>query len=186
MKKLLITFFTVLFCLTSSVGWSLEYKDLVKRDGFYYKKFSNILFSGKVDGQFNGSIKYGEREGDWVVYWNNGQLFFEGNYKNGKKEGSWITYYNNGILQEKSTYQDGKIEGFYKRYYDNGKLTYKGFYKNDKRVGFWWSHWDNGVDWFIGIYKNGKREGKWVQYDTIGSLDKEETGTYKDGIKISD
>ena len=54
MKKLLITFFTVLFCLTSSVGWGLEYKDVVEQDGIYYKKFTEVPFTGEITGQKKG------------------------------------------------------------------------------------------------------------------------------------
>ena len=80
MKNLLITFFTVLFCLTSSVGWSLEYKDLVKRDGVYYKKFTDVPFTGKITGKTTGSFKNGKLDGSWVAYYDNGQLNFKGNY----------------------------------------------------------------------------------------------------------
>jgi len=37
-----------------------------------------------------------------------------------------------------------------------------------------------------GEYKNGKKEGYWVSYFDNGTLYKEDTGTFKDGIKISD
>jgi antitoxin component YwqK of YwqJK toxin-antitoxin module len=37
-----------------------------------------------------------------------------------------------------------------------------------------------------GTHKNGKREGVWVGYNKDGTVDKEYTGTYKDGKKISD
>ena len=48
MNKKLITLFTVLFCLTSSVGWSEVMDDLVQRDGLFYKQFSDKPFTGKV------------------------------------------------------------------------------------------------------------------------------------------
>ena len=66
MNKILITFFTVLFCLTSSVGWSLEYKELIKRDGLYYKKFTDVPFTGKITGKEQGLIKNGGKEGFWT------------------------------------------------------------------------------------------------------------------------
>jgi antitoxin component YwqK of YwqJK toxin-antitoxin module len=37
-----------------------------------------------------------------------------------------------------------------------------------------------------GKYLNGKKEGTWVQYFVDGTIDKEETGTFKNGKKISD
>ena len=70
--KLLITFFTVLFCLTSSVGWSFEFKDLIERNGVYYKKLSDVPFTGEVTGKYQGSFKNVKREGSWIYYrrWN--------------------------------------------------------------------------------------------------------------------
>ena len=135
MNKTLITFFTVLFCLTSSVGWSLELKDLVERDGIYYKKFSDVPFTGKTTGQVKGSFKDGKRDGSWVTYWDNGQLSFKGDYNNGKRDGSWV------------------------RYWDNGQLWKKGNYKNSKREGSWVDYnKDGSVDTELsGIYKNGKK-----------------------------
>ena len=37
-----------------------------------------------------------------------------------------------------------------------------------------------------GNYKNDKKEGSWVIYKYDGSVDKVNSGTYKDGKKISD
>ena len=109
MNKTLITFFTVLFCLTSSVGWSLEMKDLVERDGLFYKKSSSVPFTGKVRGEYQGSIKNGEREGYWIYYWDKEKLRSKGKYKNGYKEGSWVSYNKDGTVRKKytGTYKDG-------------------------------------------------------------------------------
>ena len=103
-----MTFFTVLFCLTSSVGWSLTIKDLVVREGLYYKKFSDVPFSGKISGyNKKGAIVNGVHEGAWVHYWSNGQLYSKGNWKNGKEEGAWVYYGKEGTLNK-------KISGIYK------------------------------------------------------------------------
>ena len=60
--------------------------DLVERDGLYYEKFTDAPFNGKVTGDKQGSFKDGKRDGAWVTYHENGQLWSKGNYKNGKKE----------------------------------------------------------------------------------------------------
>jgi len=44
MNKTLITFFTVLFCMTSSVDWNDSFDDLVLRDGVIYQKFTEKPF----------------------------------------------------------------------------------------------------------------------------------------------
>ena len=86
MKKTLITFFIIIFCLNSSVGWGIKLYELVERDGIYYKKFSDIPFTGKIESRKIGT----------------------GNYKNGKREGSWVMYYDDGRIMDKSYYKDGK------------------------------------------------------------------------------
>ena len=88
--KILLTI--IFLSLLSSPSWSVSYDDLVERDGVYYKKFSDVPFSGKVTEIYKGSIKNGKREGAWISYYDNGQLDFKGNYKNGKEEGEWIDY----------------------------------------------------------------------------------------------
>ena len=108
MNKILITFFTVLFCLTSSVGWSLEYKDLVILDGLYYKKFTDVPFTWEVTGKEQGSFKNGKKDGSWIMYYDNGQLWEKENYKNGKRNGYTIRYWNNGQLYSKGDYRNGK------------------------------------------------------------------------------
>ena len=130
---------TILFLsLLSSPSWSETFDDLVQRDGVYYKKFSNVPFSGKITGLPKGSIKNGKFDGEWVGYWEDVQLMWKGNYKNGKREGAWAGYDS------------------------TGQLLYEGH------------------------YKNGKKEGDWDGYNKDGTVDKERTGTFKDGEKISD
>ena len=138
MKKLLITFFTVLFCLTSSVGWSLEYKDLVKRDGIYYKSFTDVPFTGEITGKKRGSFKSGKMDDSWIAYWWNGQLNFKGDYKNGKRDGSWVSYWEDGQLWKKGNYKNGNREGLWLIYWGRGNKTVSkeltGTYKDGKKI----------------------------------------------------
>ena len=90
-----------------------SYDDLVKRDGLYYKKFSDVPFSGKITGLFEvsgevieldqGMIKDGMKEGAWFIRYSNGQLSFKGNYKNDKEEGTWVGYGLDGRVQKERT-----------------------------------------------------------------------------------
>ena len=72
--------------------------DLVERDGLYYKKFTEVPFTGEIEGVDQGKIKNGKKEGPWVIYYSDGQLFSKGEYKNGLREGPWVYYSRNGIL----------------------------------------------------------------------------------------
>jgi hypothetical protein len=103
--KILIT---IIFLSLLSSSCSVPSDDLVVRDGLYYKKFSEVPFSGKVTGLGNGSIKNGKREGEWVGYWDDGQLMYKGNYKNGKEEGEWVHYWDGRVDEANSgTFKNG-------------------------------------------------------------------------------
>ena len=87
--------------------------DLVERDGLYYKKFTDVPFTGEIsDKTTQGTFRNGEKEGPWVEYWKNGQLSFKGTYKDGKRDGPWVSYYyEDGQVWSERTYKDGKQDG---------------------------------------------------------------------------
>ena len=77
----------VLMSLVSFPSWGLTYDDLVKREGIYYKKFTDVPFTGEVDeGVSKGSIKNGKMEGYWERYWYNGQLKGKGSTRTVRKK----------------------------------------------------------------------------------------------------
>ena len=130
-------------------------KDLVKRDGLYYKKFTDVPFTGKVTGKTQGSLTKGKWNGPWVRYYYNGQLWEKGNYKNGKENGPWVRYYyKKERLKSKEIYKNGKRDGSWVHYYDNGQLKSKGNYKNGKQDGPWVYYTRDGFP-YTRIYKNG-------------------------------
>jgi len=159
MNKTLITFFTLLFFLTSSVGWSIEYKDLVERDGIYYKKFIDGPFTGKIEGKEQGLIKNGKKEGLWIEYHTNGYLKSKGKFENGNKEGTWVKYYSNKQLKSKGKFENGNKEGLRIKYYSNGQLKSKGDFINSNKEGSWeWYNLDGTIDGKkYGIWKNNKK-----------------------------
>ena len=138
----LLTLLTCLFILSPNVvlGETVKYEDLVKREGLYYKKFTNVPFTGKVTkGREQGRLKNGKRVGVWVEYDGSGRVSKEVTYENGKKV-TWVQY----------------------KYHSNGQLRTKE------------------------TYKDGKFDGPWVNFNEDGTVDEERTGTFKNGVKISD
>jgi antitoxin component YwqK of YwqJK toxin-antitoxin module len=59
--------------------------DLVITNGLYYRKFTEVPFTGNTTGKTQGS------------------------FRNGKKHGPWVSYHDNGQLRSKVTYKDGKM-----------------------------------------------------------------------------
>ena len=79
--------------------WNSNYGWFVERDDLYYKKFTNVPFTGEVSGIKNGKFKDGKLDGLWVTYHDNGQLEFKGNYEDGKRIGLSEVYYDKGQLK---------------------------------------------------------------------------------------
>ena len=108
MKTLfLVTMFLTLPALVSAETVSIG--DLVKRNGLFYKKFTNVPFTGKTSGRIQGTIKDGKLHGLVELYYENGQLEQKTNYKDGEWHGLVEKYHENGQLKEKWNYKDGKF-----------------------------------------------------------------------------
>ena len=96
--------FLLIFC-TPSWSETLTMDDLVERNNLFYKKFTNVPFTGEVSGIENGNIKNGRKNGEWVSYHKNGQLDTKGNWKDGQLDGLRESYHENGKLFIKNSYK---------------------------------------------------------------------------------
>ena len=144
MKTLFITLVTILFvCLLFFVQFrdipvgNTHIGELVERDGIFYKKFTDVPFTGRVDkGPTKGVFKNGEREGSWVWYYDNGQMRFKGDFRNGKKEGPWIYFYGKGQIDKKGDYKNDNKEGPWMSYTRDGSIVKEetGIYKNGEKI----------------------------------------------------
>ena len=184
------TLLAILFVsLLSSPSWSagISIGDLVKRDGLTYKKFTDVPFTGDVDeGLEQGSFNNGKREGHWVWYHANGQLKSKGEYKSGRQEGLWVRYHENGQLRSKGDYKNDTQEGLWVTHNKNGQLFIEANFKEGEQDGLLVQYYDNGKLWYQGHFNKGKQEGPWLWYSYDGTVEKNLTGTYKNGKKISD
>ena len=152
-------FVHLIFFFLSLPSFAETMNDLVEREGLFYKKFTDVPFTGEVNGKAQGSFKDGKREGSWFWYHDNGQLFGKGEYKDGKEEGPMVWYYENGQIFLKGRYKDGRREGPWVKYHYNGQLEYKRQYKDGKRGGPSVSYYEDGSinEDDIDISKNGKK-----------------------------
>ena len=72
MKRILASLvLMVLLFPALALGETMD--DLVEREGLFYKKFSDVPFTGKVMGRRQGILKDGKKVGPWVIYYENGQ-----------------------------------------------------------------------------------------------------------------
>ncbi len=75
----------------------------------YYEKFTDVPFTGNVTGKERGKISKGKKEGEWLNYYENGQLFIKGNFRDGKLDGEFLMYDEDGKLKRTRIYKDGEI-----------------------------------------------------------------------------
>ena len=64
MKYLIIIFSLLFNSLISSK--EIYFKDLLKKDGIYYEKYSHTPFTGKTIGLLEGTFKKGVKYGEFV------------------------------------------------------------------------------------------------------------------------
>ena len=134
-----LTLLILLFVSFSNPSLSETKDDLVERNNLIYKKFSDVPFSGVLEGQWDGE------------------------FKDGKKVGLWRIYYVNGQLREKGSYIDGIKDGYWEKFLDDGKNIYKGFWKNGKREGLWEFYFEGQLE-LKGSFVDGKPTGIWEDY----------------------
>ena len=113
--KYLFFILPTLFSFQTPSVWceEVDYLELLKRDGLYYKNFSEEPFTGTSVGEWRGEVI------------------------KGKEQGTWTIWYDNGKLESRVTYKDGKLEGPYEWYSENGQLAGRGRFQNGKQVGKW-------------------------------------------------
>jgi hypothetical protein len=109
-----------------------------------------------------------------------------------ERDGLWYERFTNVPFtgevmgQGQGQIKDGKQEGPWVWYDPNGQLLAEGDYKDGKEDGPWVWYWDNGQLLGEGDYKDGKEDGPWVSYNEDGTKNDEVSGTYRNGVKVSD
>ena len=126
---------------TSEKKVSIKIDEVVKRDDTFYKKFSNIPFSGHIESYHpNGQLKIigefseGKKIGEWVEYYMSGVKKSEGKFANGKKDGAWVYYFLNTNIKEKQLFINGNKDGLWEKFDVHGTLIQTESYQNGKWI----------------------------------------------------
>lgn len=75
--------------------------------------------------------------GDYIDKYPNGVIKFSGNFRFGKRHGQWMAFYENGEIWSECFYDKGNRHGSSKVFFTNGQLKYSGWFKNDLRDSIW-------------------------------------------------
>ena len=120
---------------------SIQIDEVVKRNNTFYRKFSNIPFSGHIESYHpNGQLKIignfsnGKKVGNWVEYYMSGIKKSEGQFANGKKDGAWIHYFLNASIKETQLFTGGTKDGLWEKFDVHGTLVQTESYQNGKWI----------------------------------------------------
>lgn len=102
---------------------TVDFADLVTRDGKKFEKFSNTPYSGSTTGTVVGTLRDGLWDGERLAYSSTtGNLVGAANYINGVQDGSSLLYSDDGRLFKKWEYTKGsKVR---ETGYNKGYVTY--------------------------------------------------------------
>ena len=170
-KSLFLPFLLFLFPVVS-MGESVDRTELVRRDGLYYKKFTDVSFTGTVTGEEQGRLLDGGRLGSWLSFYESGQLHIKSNYSEPNVySGEYSEYYENGCLRVKGQYVDNNRDGLFAMFSENCKVQIAGNFDKGKKVREWVSLWDSGRIFVKGVFnEKGERDGNWFLYGKDGGV----------------
>jgi len=112
---------------------------------------------------------YGKnKEGEWKIFYENGQVKEIGEYKNSKRHGTWKNYFEDGLLKGDIEYEDDY--GRYTEYDHNCKVAGEGPKMGNKQVGRWRYYAEDGTLKSEGDCVDGKKNGEWINYYPTGEV----------------
>lgn len=122
---------------------------------------SKIYRNGKVVGE--GVVDpEGRRQGDWVEYYDTGEVRSRGKYKDNRREGRWIFYYKDGKVEQEGDYRKGIPDGDWKWTHRNGATWREEVFYEGREDGLSVEYSDTGTVVAKGQYIDGEREGTWI------------------------
>jgi antitoxin component YwqK of YwqJK toxin-antitoxin module len=95
-----------------------------------------------VDYILKGSDSIPQHE---VQYHEGGAKLMEGSFANGKREGEWVSWFPDGQVWSKGYFKNGKRDGKSWVYHPNGQLYMKGEYKDGEKIGLWLVFNEDGI-----------------------------------------
>lgn len=101
----------------------------IQPDCNYFWFYNNTICHNL--GGYSGKLLHGKYE----VFDKTKRMLCSGNFEHGLREGEWITWYNNGQIKDYLSYRKGKIHGIRKTYDSSGNLLSEIKYRNNLREG---------------------------------------------------
>jgi antitoxin component YwqK of YwqJK toxin-antitoxin module len=118
-------------------------KKLFERKGeLIYLQGSDVPYTGEIkdtlqDRVVDYHVVKGIKDGEFKVFFLNGNPQMDGMIKNGLNEGEWKYYYNDGNIESEGKFKHDTVVGKWQWFYRNGKIKEEGNYTAGQRNGVW-------------------------------------------------
>ena len=211
MKKTYTTGWVVTLALLVTVpafAQAVHPDDLDQREGVYYVKGTDTLYSGMVEdpGVIQGEAEDGVRIGTWKGWHLNGQLSWayeyekgktlkrtiwhdngakrmEGRFVDGKPEGPFPRWDKNEQKVSEEIYQAGKLHGVRRLWDGEGNLLLEAQYEAGVQHGPSTWYYASGAKRWETHFADGQRTGTWTQWTRNGDLFMK--SEWQDGVQVS-
>jgi antitoxin component YwqK of YwqJK toxin-antitoxin module len=143
------------------------------------KEGENIVYyeNGQIHAKFK--IKNGKHDGLSNAWFENGNKKSEVQFNNGLYQGLTTHFYENGNVKERHVWDKGLKNGLFQKYDENGFITEDGIFLNDKVIKL-------NEYYLYGVFRGTKYfkddeipDGQWIEYYENGN--KKNEITYSDG-----
>lgn len=96
--------------------------NLTTLDGLPYSGSCSTFYEGSKKHFSIQRYKQGKEHGEWLFYFENGNLMTEGYFNFGEKIGLWKYYYENGKIHKQHFYDsEGNRSGVWKTFSESGE-----------------------------------------------------------------
>ena len=123
---------------------------LEMRDTLIYKKGEMVPFTGREKARVEDKIiEYdvvdGVRHGEFILYYESGNVEMKGQIEHNKNIGEWKYYYESGELESKGFFINDRPDGKWLWYYLSGNIKEEGSYSGGIRIGLWKQFDEQGI-----------------------------------------
>ncbi len=126
-----------------------------------------------------GPYVKGQRDGEWVHYYPDGERQQVGTYRQGKREGEWEMWFPDGKLQSRSGFRQDQQHGEAVQWHAGGKVAKRGTFVNGQRHGTWQTFYASGQPALEGEFQRDRPDGPVTSWHPNGQP--KEKGTYRQG-----
>jgi antitoxin component YwqK of YwqJK toxin-antitoxin module len=112
-------------------------------------------------------------------------LLRESTWRNGVLDGVEAWHFLRGDVRRRVEHAQGTVHGLAREWHGNGVKAIECAYERGVLHGKASAWRRDGTKRFMGEYRTGAKTGEWFYVKRDGSLDRERTGIYVDGLRLS-